>query len=78
MAKTHHKPEIHISTTTVASEPQTHYYRVGYRPNRGQPNPLPQLTIKGRWLEALGFETGQKVEVTTEPGKLIIRLAIEG
>ncbi|WP_241597606.1 SymE family type I addiction module toxin [Rosenbergiella epipactidis] len=51
---------------------------MGYWPNRGQPNPLPQLTIKGCWLEALGFETGQKVEVTTEPVKLIIRLAIEG
>jgi len=55
-----------------------HYYRVGYRPNKGQPNPLPQLTIKGRWLEALGFTTGQKMEVIPEAGQLIIRLAAEG
>ncbi|MEN4793671.1 SymE family type I addiction module toxin, partial [Pantoea agglomerans] len=47
-------------------------------PNRGQPNPLPQLTIKGRWLESLGFTTGQKIEVITGPGQLIIRLATEG
>ncbi|MCW0314808.1 Endoribonuclease SymE [Pantoea ananatis] len=57
-----------------ASGSRAHYYRVGYRPNRGQPNPLPQLTIKGRWLEALGFTTGQKIEVITGPGQLIIRL----
>ncbi|HAF2412788.1 TPA: type I toxin-antitoxin system SymE family toxin [Salmonella enterica] len=38
----------------------------GYRPNRGQPDPLPQLTIKGCWLEALGFRTGQPVIVTAD------------
>jgi len=43
-----------------------------------QPNPLPQLTTKGRWLEALGFTTGQKIEVITWPGQLIIRLTTEG
>ncbi|KAF0856309.1 MULTISPECIES: SymE family type I addiction module toxin [Pantoea] len=53
-------------------------YRFGYRPNRGQPNPLPQLTIKGRWLEQLGFTSGQKIEVITWPGQLLIRLANEG
>ncbi|MGC0984418.1 SymE family type I addiction module toxin [Pantoea agglomerans] len=71
MADTHHKPGTRTATTA------SHYYRVGYRPNRGQPNPLPQLTIKGRWLEALGFTTGQKIEVITGPGQLIIRLAGE-
>ncbi|MEN3753893.1 SymE family type I addiction module toxin [Mangrovibacter sp. SLW1] len=30
---------------------------IGYRPNQGQPNPMPQLTLKGRWLEALSFCT---------------------
>ncbi|WP_312215447.1 SymE family type I addiction module toxin [Pantoea vagans] len=74
MADTHHKPETHMPTTT-ASESQVHYYKVGYRPNKGQPNPLPQLTIEGRWLETLGFTTGQKIEVITGPGQLIIRLA---
>ncbi|NIH15844.1 SymE family type I addiction module toxin [Serratia symbiotica] len=47
---------------------------VGYRTNCGKPNPTPQLTLKGRWLEPLGFTTGQKIEVLTEPGKLIIRI----
>jgi len=77
MADTHHKPGTRTATT-AASGTQAHYYKVGYRPNRGQPNPLPQLTIKGRWLEALGFTTGQKIEVITGPGQLIIRLANEG
>ncbi|QCA03999.1 SymE family type I addiction module toxin [Pantoea vagans] len=77
MADTHHKPETCTPTTTVSAS-QAHYYKVGYRPNKGQPNPLPQLTIKGRWLEALGFTTGQKIEVITGPGQLIIRLASEG
>lgn len=72
MADTHHKLGTCTATTAV------HYYKVGYQPNRGQPNPLPQVTIKGRWLEALGFTTGQKIEVITGPGQLIIRLATEG
>lgn len=38
----------------------------------GQPNPLPQLTLKGRWLEALGFSTGQAVVVTAEKGRLVV------
>ncbi|KMK11944.1 hypothetical protein ABW06_19175 [Pluralibacter gergoviae] len=59
-------------TTTAVCEPQAHYYRVGYRPNQGQPNPLPQLTLKVRWLEALGVSTGQAVVVTAENGRLVI------
>ncbi|UIM99217.1 SymE family type I addiction module toxin [Yersinia ruckeri] len=51
--------------------------RIGYRTNGGRPHPLPQLTIKGLWLEPLGFTTGQRIEVITEPGQLIIRLAAE-
>ncbi|WP_162942974.1 SymE family type I addiction module toxin [Dickeya fangzhongdai] len=31
-------------------------------------NPPPQLTLKGRWLEDLGFSTGQPVIVTVERG----------
>jgi toxic protein SymE len=68
MADKHHKSGTRTATTAA------HYYRVGYRPNRGQLNPLPQLTIKGRWLEPLGFTTGQRIEVITEPGQLIIRI----
>ncbi|WP_313654651.1 SymE family type I addiction module toxin [Pantoea sp.] len=47
-----------------------------YRPNKGQPNPLPQLIIKGRWLEDLGFNTGQPVTVTVERGRLVIEAEI--
>ncbi|WP_419721514.1 hypothetical protein [Pantoea vagans] len=38
-----------------------------YRPNRGQSNPLPQLTIKGQRLEAFGFTIKQKIELVTRP-----------
>ncbi len=64
MAEQHHKSE--------PVTPQTRKSIGGYRTNGGRPNPLPQLTIKGRWLEPLGFTTGQRVEVITEPGQLII------
>ncbi|MFB1118594.1 SymE family type I addiction module toxin [Dickeya dadantii] len=32
----------------------------------------PPLTLKGRWLEDLGFNTGQPVIVTVERGRLVI------
>ncbi|MEB6334602.1 SymE family type I addiction module toxin [Serratia rhizosphaerae] len=50
---------------------------VGYRPNGGRPNPLPQLTLTGKWLEPLGFTTGQRIEVIAAPGQLIVHLAEE-
>ncbi|MCW6528578.1 SymE family type I addiction module toxin [Yersinia ruckeri] len=65
MAKQHHKSE--------PATPQARKCIVGYRPNGGRPNPLPQLTLKGRWLEALGFTHGQPVSITAEQGQLIIR-----
>ena len=46
---------------------------MGYRPNGGRPNPLPQLTLKGRWLGELGFNAGQPVTITAQDGVLIIR-----
>lgn len=69
MAKSYSKLK---TATTKVNEPQARYYTVGYTPNRGKPNPRPQLIIKGRWLEQLGFTTGQPVTVTTEQGKLVI------
>ena len=76
MADTHHESETR-TPTTAACGLQAHYYRSAAA-NRCQPNPLPKLTIKGRWLEHLGFTTGQKIEVITGPGQLLIRLANEG
>lgn len=67
MAEQHHKSE--------PATPQARQSTIGYRPNGGRPNPMPQLILKGRWLEPLGFTTGQKIEVLTEPGQLIIRIA---
>ncbi|MBD2826944.1 type I toxin-antitoxin system SymE family toxin [Xenorhabdus sp. 5] len=34
----------------------------------------PSLHLKGNWLEAAGFATGQAVQVCIEHGLLIIRL----
>ncbi|AUH02520.1 hypothetical protein CWC46_12955 [Prodigiosinella confusarubida] len=42
----------------------------------GQADALP-LTLKGRWLEDLGFNTGQSVIVTIEHGQLLIRIVAE-
>ncbi|MCK1069428.1 SymE family type I addiction module toxin, partial [Pluralibacter gergoviae] len=50
----------------------------GYRPNQGQPNPLPQFPLKGRWLEALGFSIGQAIVVTAGKGRLIIEPQLKG
>ncbi|MDU6432364.1 MAG: SymE family type I addiction module toxin [Pantoea sp.] len=43
-----------------------------YRPNRDKPNPLPQFTLKGLLLEALGFNTGEPIIVNIEHGRLVI------
>ncbi len=61
--------------TTEVKEPQPRYYTVGYAPNGGKKHPNPKLILSGKWLEALGFTTGQHVTVTPEQGQLIIRTA---
>jgi len=61
-------------STSEPAVPQARKSIVGYRTNGGKPNPLPQLTIKGRWLEQLGFIKGQPVSIIAEQGQLIIRI----
>ncbi|QZY92315.1 type I toxin-antitoxin system SymE family toxin (plasmid) [Pantoea dispersa] len=56
---------------TEVKESQRHY-TVGYVPTGMKGNPPPQLTLKGRWLEDLGFNTDQPVIVTVERGRLVI------
>ena len=56
---------------------KTRQYRVGYLPNKGKPNPSPQLIISGKWLKELGFEMGSHFTLTSQAGQLIIRLAEE-
>jgi toxic protein SymE len=63
-------------STSEPATPQARRYTVGYRPNGGRPNPSPQLTIKGKWLEEFGFATGQPVSITAENGCLVIRAEI--
>ncbi|MFC0228903.1 SymE family type I addiction module toxin [Serratia aquatilis] len=60
-------------STSQPATPQARKSIVGYRPNGGRPNPPSQLTIRGRWLEQLGFTTGQAVSIIAEQGQLIIR-----
>lgn len=62
------------NSTSEPAVPQARKSIVGYRPNGGRPNPLPQLTIKGRWLEQWGFIRGQPVSIIAEQGQLIIRI----
>jgi len=64
-------------STSEPAVPQARKSIVVYRPNGGKPNPLPQLTIKGRWMEQWGFTRGQPVSIIAEQGQLIIRLAAE-
>lgn len=69
MAEAHHKPE--------TGTPTTRRYTVGYIRDQRKFEASPSITLKGHWMAALGFETGQKLEVITGPGQLIIRLAGE-
>ena len=61
-------------STSEPAVPQARKTVVDYRPNGGRPNPLPQLTIKGRWLEQWGFVKGQPVSIIAEQDQLIIRI----
>ena len=73
MDKTYSKLQ---STTDKAPTQQTteRFYSVGYVPQGTKPNSKPQLTIKGRWLEQIGFYVGCPVIIKIEQGKLIIEL----
>ncbi|MEQ4702477.1 SymE family type I addiction module toxin [Providencia rettgeri] len=54
---------------------KTRQYTVGYAPNRGKPNPSPQLTLSGKWLKEMGLEVGRHYTLTRQAGQLIIQLA---
>ncbi|WP_257006520.1 type I toxin-antitoxin system SymE family toxin [Gilliamella sp. wkB171] len=64
-------------TTDKASQPTERFYTVGYMPQGTKLNLRSQLTIKGRWLEQIGFYVGCPVIVKIEQGKLIIELAMQ-
>ena len=72
MTKTYSKLQ---STTDKTPTQQTteRFYTVGYVPQR--PPSRPQLTIKGWWLEQIGFYVGCPVIIKIEQGKLIVQLA---
>uniref|UniRef100_UPI001F270259 SymE family type I addiction module toxin n=1 Tax=Pantoea sp. IMH TaxID=1267600 RepID=UPI001F270259 len=57
--------------------PTTRRYTEGYIRDQRKFEPSTSITLKGRWMAALGFETGQKIDVFAGPGQLIIRLAGE-
>ncbi|WP_140921529.1 SymE family type I addiction module toxin [Limnobaculum xujianqingii] len=62
---------------TKAKQPQPRHYTVGYVPNGGKTQPSPQLKISGKWLEELGFTTGQPVIVTSELGRVVIEVNVQ-
>ncbi|WP_309473857.1 SymE family type I addiction module toxin [Pantoea dispersa] len=35
------------------------------------------MNLRGHWMAEQGFATGQKVEMITTPGQMIIRLAAD-
>ena len=55
MAKAHSTLKTTSTKTRTVKPRQKRSLTIGYSPNGGQHNPRPQLTIKGRWLEAFGF-----------------------
>lgn len=67
------------STTDKAPalQPTERFYTVGYTPNGGLTTLRPQLTIKGRWLEQIGFYAVRPVIIKVEQNKLIIERAIQ-
>ena len=74
------KVHSNLKTTTRKAptpQPTERFYTVGYTPNGIKPNPRPQLTIKGRWLEQLGFHAGQPVIIAIEDNQLVIKLAMQ-
>ncbi|PWC19398.1 MULTISPECIES: SymE family type I addiction module toxin [Brenneria] len=58
-------------SATNARTPLQHLYLFRCSHPTTKP-PCPQLKLSGRWLEELGFNTGQPVIVTVERGKLVI------
>ncbi|HGN1706925.1 TPA: SymE family type I addiction module toxin [Providencia rettgeri] len=73
------KRDCSVKTPTAKEEVlKTRNYTVGYTPNRGKPNPNPQLIFSGKWLSELGFTVSSNVTLTHQAGQLIIRLAEGG
>ncbi|HGN1708207.1 TPA: SymE family type I addiction module toxin [Providencia rettgeri] len=70
------KRDCRVKTPTAKEEVlKTRHYTVGYTPNRGKPNPSPQLIFSGKWLSELGFEVSGHFTLIRQAGQLIIQLA---
>ncbi|MBI0004621.1 type I toxin-antitoxin system SymE family toxin [Gilliamella sp. W8126] len=65
-----------MTQTRTVKQPLKHCITVSYSLNGRQSNPRPQLTIKGRWLEQLGFYPGLPVTIKIEQNKLIIEFTM--
>ena len=74
MAKAHSTLKTTITKTRTIKPRPKRSLTYDYSTNGGQSNPRPQLTIKGFWLEAFGFTTGQPVIIDAQQGLLIIKL----
>ena len=76
MAKTHSKLKS-ATGREPAPQPTERFYTIGYVPQGTKPNPRPQLTIKDRWLEQIGFYVGSFVIIQIKQGKLIVELDLQ-
>ena len=70
MAGTHHKSGADMPTA------KSRRYTVGYIQDHLKHRPSPSITLRGHWMAGLRFATGQKVEVITTPGQMILRLEV--
>ncbi|MCX8670880.1 type I toxin-antitoxin system SymE family toxin [Gilliamella sp. B2865] len=73
MAKTHSKLKS-ATGKEPASQPNERFYTIGYVPQGTNRNSRPQLTIKGKWLEQIGFCVGCPVIIKIEQGKLVLEI----
>nr|WP_244968572.1 SymE family type I addiction module toxin [Rosenbergiella australiborealis] len=74
-------PSVYRVSAPVLSYARLHPHSASYSQqyvrDRIKHQSLPSIILKGHWIQALGFETDRKVEVSYQQGELIIRLAEE-
>lgn len=45
------------------------------RPRSRRDQALPMIRMRGRWLQQLGFRTGERIVVTAERNRIVLTLA---
>jgi hypothetical protein len=47
------------------------------RPRSAGDSSLPMIRIRGRWLQQLGFDSGERIAIRVEPKRLVLTVAEE-